>query len=243
MTRSFHTTRWSLLAQAGGAGGEPARAALSELCAAYWEPLYVWLRRQGRDADEAADLVQGFLAALIERGDLSAVEAGKGRFRAWLLVALRNHVANERDRERAAKRGGGRRPLELDALGAESRLALEPLHHETPERAFLRAWALAVIERARTRLADEHRRAGKSDVHDALAPCLGGEDGRQPYAEIARRLARSEGAVKVAVHRMRRRLGELLREEVAGTLEDPAAIDEELAALRAALGDPRDAVL
>ena len=240
MSDTFLTTRWSVVAAAGrGQPGSTAppdvRAALSELCAAYWPPLYAFARRRGSAPDEAADLVQDFFARLLEKGDLAAADPQRGRFRAWLLTAFKHHASNVRDRARAAKRGGGKAPLSLDASDAEQRFGPQLADPRTPEAEFERRWALLVLDRALARLAAEQQRAGKTRELDELRPFLvAGEEGA-PYAQIAERLGRSEGAVKVAVHRLRRRYGELLREEVAGTLADPQAVEEEIAALMAAL--------
>jgi RNA polymerase sigma factor (sigma-70 family) len=240
VSETFLSTQWSLVAAAGrGHPGSVApadvRAALSELCAAYWPPLYAFARRRGSPPDAAADLVQDFFARLLEKGELADADPQRGRFRAWLLTAFKHHASNLRDRERAAKRGGGKLPVSLDAGDAESRFGPEPADPRTPEAEFERRWALLVLERALARLSTEQEHAGKARELEALRPFLvAGEEGA-PYAEIAARLGRSEGAVKVAVHRLRRRYGELLREEVAGTLADPREVADELAALMAAL--------
>lgn len=244
---TFFTTRWSVVAAAGrGLAGQPppadARAALQELCSAYWPPLYAYARRAGAAPGDAADQVQDFFARLLEKGDLAAADPARGRFRAWLLAAFRHHAANLRDRERAAKRGGGRRALPLpgglalDADKAESRYAPEPSHARTPEREFERRWALQVLERALERLAAEQARAGRAQAFARLRPYLSPGGDEAPYAQVAAELGRSEGALKVAVHRLRRRYGELLRAEVAGTLDDPREVQAELAALMEALG-------
>jgi len=245
VSESFFTTRWSLVAEAGRQrpGAAPpaeVRAALEVLCRAYWPPLYAFARRGGARPDEAADQVQDFFARLLEKGDLAAADPQRGRFRAWLLTAFRHHAANLRDRDRAQKRGGGRRALSLDAPQvdageAESRLLPQLADPRTQEAEYERQWALLVLERARERLAAELVRAGKARELDALLPFLTAGDEGLPYAQVAQDLGRSEGAVKVAVHRLRRRYGELLREEVAGTLADPREVADELAALMAAL--------
>ena len=242
---SFLTTRWSLVAaagrqQPGAAPPADARVALEALCRAYWPPLYAFARRSGAGPDEAADQVQDFFAHLLEKGDLAAADPQRGRFRAWLLTAFRNHASNLRDRERAAKRGGGRRLLSLDAPRvdageAETRYGAQLADPATPDVEYARQWALLVLERALQRLSDELAGAGKSRELEALRPFLTAGDEGLPYATVAQSLGRSEGAVKVAVHRLRRRYGELLREEVAGTLTDPREVAAELADLMAAL--------
>lgn len=231
---AFRTTRWSVVAAAGRADTPSARDALEVLCRAYWYPLYLYVRRRGRSADEASDLVQGFFARLLERRDLAAADPERGRFRAFLRTALEHHLANERDRERALKRGGGARVLSLDLADAEGRLAAEPQDGRTPESAFDRTWALAVMERALARVAEEYQRAGRGPVFERLAPCLSGSTDL-PYRELARQVDLTEGAFKVAVHRARTRFRDALRREVADTLRDPAEVDRELADLLAAL--------
>lgn len=245
MSDSFHTTRWSVVTtagrqQPGAAPAADARVALESLCRAYWPPLYAFARRTGAKPDEAADQVQDFFARLLEKGDLADADPARGRFRAWLITAFRHHASNLRDRERALKRGGGRALLPLDAPRvdageAETLFAPQLADPRSPDAEYERQWALLVLDRALHRLADELRRAGKSRELEALRPYLtAGEEGL-PYAEIAVTLGRSEGAVKVAVHRLRRRYGELLREEVAATLSDPRDVAGELAELMAAL--------
>ena len=243
MSDTFCTTRWSVVAAAGRPAASPrqaqdARAALAELCAAYWPPLYAYARRAGAGPHDAADLVQGFFARLLEKGDLSAADPARGRFRAWLVVAFRNFSSNARDRERALKRGGGRAPLRIDADAAETLYAPEPADTRTPDLEFERRWALTVLARALERLAAEQARAGKQAEFEALRPWLVGRGDEGGYARLAEVLGRNAGALKVAVHRLRRRYGELLREEVAGTLADPREVAEELAALMAALAGP-----
>jgi RNA polymerase sigma factor (sigma-70 family) len=237
---TFLTTRWSVVAAAGGQRPAPpadVRAALSELCAAYWPPLYAFARRRGSSPADAADLVQDFFARLLEKGDLADADPQRGRFRAWLLTAFKHHASNLRDRERALKRGGGKAPLPLDAGDAEQRFGPQLADPRTPEAEFERRWALLVLDRALQRLTAEQQRAGKTRELEALRPFLvAGEEGA-PYAQIAERLGRSEGAIKVAVHRLRRRYGELLREEVAGTLADEREVEEELRDLTRALGN------
>jgi RNA polymerase sigma-70 factor (ECF subfamily) len=234
--REFLTTRWSLVEAAGGTGGERARVALAELCADYWYPLYAYVRRGGVDADQAQDVVQGFFADLIERGDLGRLTRGAGRFRGFLKVAVRNHLANLRDRERAAKRGGGRVRLAVDLEGAAERYAREPACHETPERAFDRLWALELLERCFAELEAEYAASGRGAVFAELKGALqGGEEGLD-HAGAADRLGISEGAVRVAAHRLRKRFGERLRTRIAETVAAPQEVESELDDLFGALG-------
>jgi RNA polymerase sigma-70 factor (ECF subfamily) len=232
----FLTTRWSLVARAGdwkpGSGDGAARAALEELVRAYWPPLYAFARARGAAGEDAADLVQGFFARALEKGGLVPRERS-ARFRAFLLASFQHFCANEHERATAQKRGGGR----LEELGEHS--ADEDARRvpaDSPERAFERRFAQRVLERTLASLQAEQERAGKGALFARLRPHLTGDDAAAPYEALARELGGTPGALKVAVHRLRRRYGELLREEVGGTLVDPAEIDAELAALRLALG-------
>ena len=228
----FAATRWSIVLAAGGEHDATAtRRALEELIQAYWFPLYAFVRRQGCQAAAAEDLVQGFLARLLEKDDLAQVDRSKGRFRSFLLAAMKNFMANERARDRALKRGGGVRVLALDSLDAEARYAVEPAEDMTPERLFDRRWALAVLDQVLARLRREFLDAGNGALFEAIKDCLTPDRGKLPYAQLARRLGMTEGALKVAVHRMRRRYRDLLRHEIAQTVETPAQVDEEIAYL------------
>jgi RNA polymerase sigma factor (sigma-70 family) len=228
----FAPTRWSVvLSAAGDPAGSEARRALSELCGAYWFPLYAFVRRQGCGAVEAEDLTQEFFARLLEKNYLAAVDPAKGRFRSFLLVAMRHFLLNEWAKARAVKRGGGRRLLALDALDAEARYAAEPPDDLTPERLYERRWALAVLEGVLDRLRTEYSRAGKADLFETLKGCLTAEAAAPTHAEAARRLGMTEAAVRVAAHRLRRRYRDLLREEIAQTVADPrdaAEIEDEI---------------
>lgn len=224
----FAATRWTLVLSAARGGHTPrAAAAMAELCAIYWYPLYAFIRRRGHDAHEAEDLVQEFFARLLARNDLAGVAPEKGKFRSFLLAAVKHFLANEYDRAHAQKRGAQERVISLDALAADSRWRLEPAHDLTPEKLFERRWALAVVEQVLARLQAELAVAGKGALYEALKGFLvGGET--ESHAEAGARLGMSAGAVKVAVHRLRRRWRELLREEIAQTVADPAEIDEEI---------------
>jgi RNA polymerase sigma factor (sigma-70 family) len=244
MDGRFHTTRWSVVAAAGrwlpGAADEEVRGALGKLAETYWPPLYAWARRRGAPRDEAADLVQGFFAELVEKGGLTARPDERARFRAFVATAFRRFVAHRAEREGALKRGGGRAPLSLEAaaLESEERALAGLAGGEDPERALARRWAEAVMRSALERLAEECAQAGQSARFAALRPHLALEGEAAPHAQVARELGLSEGAVKVALHRLRRRYGELVREEVAGTLRDEAEVEAELADLIEALGSP-----
>lgn len=227
----FHTTRWSVVL--AGAQARPAerRAALEELARAYWYPLFAYARRRGLDADLAADRTQDFFALLLERQDVARADPQRGRFRAYLLTAFRNHLSSARSHERALKRGGDRLFLSLDARAAESRWCAEPLDCETPERAFHRLWVRELLALALGRLRDEQVRIGRGDLFERLRPALTAQDDAPRMLEVARALSMSENAVKVAAHRLRRRFGELLRDEVAGTLADATGVEAELRGL------------
>ena len=224
----FATTRWSVVAAAGGtAGGEGVGEALETLCRTYWYPLYAYVRRSGRDTDAAADLVQGFFASLLERHAVGAADRQRGRFRAFMLASMDHYIANEWRKAAAQKRGGGRVMAGLDFADGERRYGLEPAHEMTPDRIYEKRWALTLIEAAMGRLRAEYESRGRGAMYEALAELIGGA-GDDGYAAVGARLGMTEGAVKVAVHRMRKRCRQLLREEVAQTVAGEAEIDEEL---------------
>jgi RNA polymerase sigma factor (sigma-70 family) len=231
---SFATTHWSLVLAARDRAAPGAREALESLITAYWYPLYAFVRHKGRDADESLDLVQGFFTRLLEKQDLKAIDPSRGRFRSFLMAACTNYLANEHDRERAQKRGG-KPPLSLDALAADQRYRHEPAHSLTPERLFLRRWTTTLLDRVLDRLACEMKESGKAHVFEVLKPTLLGEDDSASYRELGSRAGLSEGAARVAAHRLRARYREILRDEVAQTVADPAEVDEELRDLFASI--------
>jgi DNA-directed RNA polymerase specialized sigma24 family protein len=233
----FQTTRWSMVLQARDGDATEAREALEALCATYWYPLYAFVRRKGHDVEAAQDLVQGFFTRLLEKDDLAAVERSKGKFRSFLMAACTHYLANQAHHDRARKRGGGRVPISIDALAAEGRYGCEPAHTLTAERLFDRQWALALLENVLQALAAEMAAAGKTRQFEALRPALLGGAERTPYSTIAAALDLSEDAARTAAHRLRRRYRELLRQEVARTLDDPADLDEEIGSLFASLRD------
>jgi RNA polymerase sigma factor (sigma-70 family) len=219
---SFATTRWSVVVAAGGPTGTDARAALETLCSTYWYPLYAYARRRGQDRHAAEDLTQGFFARLLERGSVAAADPQRGRFRAFLLTAFQRFAVNEHERAAAQKRGGGVPTLSLDFDAGESRFATEPSHDLTPEREYERRFALALLARVLARVRDD--RPGDAD----LLPYVGGTGDARPYAEIAAARGTSEGAVKVAVHRLRARYREHLRAEIRETVAEEADVDDEI---------------
>ena len=230
----FATTQWSLVLRAGGGAGAGADAALALLCQRYWPPLYGYVRRRVPDVESAQDLTQEFFVRLLEKNALAAADPQRGRFRAFLLTAMKNFLENARDHDRAQKRGGGRRPISLDWEQGESRLRIEPISTDTPERIFEREWTHRLLELVLDRLSAEYARSGKGALFGRLAGFLA--DAGAGYAGAAADLGMTEPAVRQAVHRLRKRYRALLRDEVARTLGDPADVDAELRSLFAALG-------
>ena len=224
----FETTRWSVVLAAGGSDSAAARQALSTLCETYWYPLYAYVRRRGATADDAKDLTQSFFASLLDRRDFDDLRRERGKFRAFLLVALQHFLANDAIRQRALKRGGGAVPLSLAIDEAEGRYRHEPAEPMTPERIFDRRWALTVIERVLQHLRDDWRADGKGAEFDALRDSLLGEGPPGGYKAVAEALQTSEGAVKVAVHRLRKAFQKELKRQIAETVVDPAEIEEEI---------------
>ncbi len=222
---------------AGHRGGPQAAVALEELCRTYWYPLYAYVRRHGHSREDAEDLTQGFFARLLEKNYLEGLSSDKGKFRAFLLVALKRFLANEWDRANRQKRGGGAPTLSLDWQDADLRYQFIPADHLSPDKLYDRAWALTVLERVIIRLRDENGAEGKSRLYEKLKPFLMLGKSDIPYAQAAAALEMSEGAVRVAVHRLRRRYRELLREEIAQTLSDPSQAEAELQALLSALSE------
>ncbi|HEX4593917.1 MAG TPA: sigma-70 family RNA polymerase sigma factor [Bryobacteraceae bacterium] len=229
----FPTTRWTLVVAASDPKRKEFRSALASLCENYWYPLYAYLRRRGYPADQAQDLTQEFFIRVLEGRYLDRADPEKGRFRAFLLTSLKFFVADEEDRNRAQKRGGGALlPLEFSC--GEERYQREPAHDETPERIFERRWALSVLDRVVEKLRDEFVRHGRAEHFERLKVFLLGRSDA-PYAALAHELNTSEGALKVAIHRLRKRYRELFRQEIADTVADPAEVESELRFLAAVL--------
>jgi RNA polymerase sigma-70 factor (ECF subfamily) len=233
----FITTRWSVVIRAGGETTPDSTSALESLCQAYWYPLYAFVRASGNSPDDAVDLTQEFFARLLEKKWLAHADQARGRFRTFLLAAMKNFLTNEWHRSQRQKRGGGAEIIALDALKAEERFALEPRHNVTPEAIFERHWALTILQRAHDRLAHEAAATGGKEKFDALEPALTGERTEEGYETIANRFATTANAVKSWVLRMRRRYGEILREEVTETLLPGEDVDEELHRLLAIVSD------
>jgi RNA polymerase sigma factor (sigma-70 family) len=229
----FPTTRWTLVVAAGDPQRKEARSALVSLCENYWYPLYAYLRRRGYPADQAQDLTQEFFTRVLEGRYLDHADQGKGRFRSFLLTSLKFFVADEEDRQRARKRGGGQL-VSLEFMSGEERYQREPTHDETPERIFERRWALSVLDRVLEKLRNEFVQHGRPEHFERLKVFLLGQSDT-PYAALARELNTSEGALKVAIHRLRKRYRELFRQEIADTVADPGEVESELRYLAAAL--------
>jgi RNA polymerase sigma factor (sigma-70 family) len=232
---NFALTRWSVVLAAGRSESTHARDALEELCRTYWPPIYAFIRRDGHRPEDAQDLAQEFFARLLEKNFLESVNPAKGRFRSFLLAALKHFLANEWDKARAQKRGGGRQALSIDASYAETAYVFEPAENLSPDKAYERRWALTLLERVLRRLREEYVDEGKTSQFEALKTALTGDRGSVPYAELAKTLQTSEGAVKVAVYRLRQRYRQLLRQEIVETVTTPDEVEDEIRALFGAL--------
>ena len=224
----FDTTNWSLIVRATGGSTTEAQAALAGLCETYWPPVYAFIRRRGLSPADAEDLTQSYFARFFEKDYLRDFRPEAGRFRTFLRASITHFLANEWDRERALKRGGGTVRISLDAATAEERLSLEPVDRLTPEAIFERTWAAAVLARCLERLRDEQKAAGGEERFLRLKAFLVSDGAGADYATLARELGLGESTLRVAVHRLRRRFAELLREEVARTVADPADVDAEI---------------
>jgi RNA polymerase sigma-70 factor (ECF subfamily) len=231
----FVTTRWTVVLSAGRKSSPQSDRALGDLCQTYWFPLYAYVRRRGHSKEDAEDLTQAFFERFLEKNYLEGLSAERGKFRAFLLAALKHFLANEWDRSQRQKRGGGVKHLSLEWPGAEERFQHETPGQESPDRIFDREWALALLERVIVRLRDECASEEKLPLFEQAKGYLMVGEQMIPYAQAAKSLAMDEGAVRVAVHRLRKRYRDLLRDEIAQTLADPAQVPEELQSLQAAL--------
>jgi RNA polymerase sigma factor (sigma-70 family) len=236
VSRRFTTTEWSLVLAAGEADGPESRKALESLCRRYWYPVYAEVRFAGYDAENSRDLTQGFFLQLLERKALTVADPDRGKFRDFLKTSIKNYLSDEAARRQAQKRGGGVSLVPLDLADAEKQYALELAHTRTPEKIFDRRWARALLERALDRLREEMESAGSLERFERLAPLLTGSDDSTRYRDLATRWGTTEAAIKMAVHRMRRRLRQLGRLEVAHTVDDPREVDEEIRFLLSAIG-------
>ena len=225
-----------MVLSAGGSDNTVARDSLAKLCQTYWYPLYAYVRRRNFSPPDAEDLTQEFFARFLEQHWVNDADREKGRFRTFLLSAMNHFLANEWDKARAQKRGGGVPLLSLQLDAAETRYVREPADDVTPEQQYERRWAMTLLEAVLKRLQAEYEQEGKAGLFGALNPCLVGDRTAQPYEELAGKLGLTEGAVKSAVHRLRQRYRQLLRDEIAQTVAGPAEVDEELRHLVAVLG-------
>ncbi len=232
---AFVTTHWSLVVSAGRNDTPHARDALEKLCRTYWFPIYAFVRRQGHNPHDAQDLTQEFFARLLEQKTLAVADPARGRFRSFLLASLKHFLANEWDKTKAQKRGGGQILIPIDVATAESSCGIDPADHLTAEKIFERRWALTLLDQVLRRLRAEYVRDGKKNLFEQLKPTLTEVSRSVRYAEIAARLGTGEGAIKVAVHRLRLRYREVLRAEIADTVANPAEVEDEIRNLFAAL--------
>lgn len=232
----FETTHWSVVVAAGQDSSPEARHALATLCQKYWGPLYAFVRRRGYSVEDAQDITQGFFAQFIEGSALKDVTPERGKFRAYLLTSLKNYMVSEQRRAKAQKRGGGEPPLSLDFGSAEGSYRLEPAERLTPEKLYELRWAMTLLNAILDLLGREYADAGKGQLFDTLRPCLTGEDDALPYRNLAQELSMTEGAVKTAVYRLRRRFGDLLREEIAQTVANADDVEREMEDLFLVLG-------
>jgi RNA polymerase sigma-70 factor (ECF subfamily) len=236
-TGQFASTHWSLVLRAADSQSTQSPEALEQFCAAYWYPLYVYVRCRGYGPEEASDLTQEFFSRLLQKKWLREADPSRGRLRTFLLTAMMHFLVNEWHQAQTVKRGGGRTCIALDALEAEERFALEPRDHTTPSALFDRRWALTLIGRAQDRLRDEQLAAGAGARFALLEPTLAGERTEAGYLALAARFAVSEGTVKSWVSRLRRRFRELLLDEIAQTLDENQDPEAELKELFAMLGE------
>jgi len=233
--RHFHTTHWSLVLAAGQRSSSRSNEALSALCQMYWYPLYAYVRRRVRDVAEAQDLTQGFFSQLLEKNHLAVAQPERGKFRAFLLTSFKNFLANEWDKANALKRGGGKAPIPLDFESGETRFSLEPTDDLTPDRLYDKQWVLTLLKQVLGQLREESILAGKERQFEHLKVFIAGQAAPGGYAEAAGKLGMTEGAAKVAAHRLRQRYRELLRAEIAQTVAEPSEVDEEIRSLFATL--------
>ena len=225
---AFNTTHWSVVLAVSQSDTTRARKALAKLCQTYWYPLYAYVRRRGYSTPDAQDLTQAFFARLLEHHSFASASPELGKFRSYILTAMKHFLASEWKHRRAQKRGGGSWMLSLDWAVAEERFDLEPATHASPDKLFEKQWAVTVLQDVLNRLEREYQDEGKTDLFAALKQTLLGSREAQPYAELALKLELSESAVKVSVHRLRKRYRDLIRDEIANTLDDPREVEAEM---------------
>jgi RNA polymerase sigma factor (sigma-70 family) len=231
----FVPTHWTVVVAARSGDSPEARDALEKLCRAYWPPIYAFIRRQGYGPHDAQDLTQGFFARLLEKNCIADADRSRGRFRSFLLGTLKHFLSNERDKAHALKRGGGQTLIPIDATQVETSCGVDPADQVTAEKVFERRWALTLLDLVLRRLRQEYVESGREALFEQLKHTLTETSRSVPYAEIAERLQTSEGAIKVAVHRLRQRYRELLRAEIASTVARADEVDDEIRNLFAAL--------
>lgn len=231
----FATTHWSLVLAAGQPDADGAAEALARLCSLYWYPVFAFVRRRGHSADEAQDLTQGFFTRLIEKGDLGAADRSRGRFRTFLLTACQHFLSNERDRALTIKRGGGQVSISIDVADAEGRYEGALAHAETPESLYERQWCLTLLASVLDDLREHYVSTGNEQLFDRLREFLTAGESPGSHADAARDLDMTPNAVKVAVHRLRKRYRGALRERIADTVASPEDIDDEIRHLLATL--------
>jgi len=231
----FATTHWSVVRAAGRPDSVHYRQALETLCQTYWFPLYAYLRRHGNSSNGAEEYTQAFFAHLLEKDSVRLADPDRGKFRSFLLASLKHFLSDRRDYEQALKRGGGRKIFSLDFESAETQYALEPAERLTPERLFERSWAMTVLDKAMARLEGEATSEKKKQLFEHLKVYLTAKKDGMPYNEVGEKLGMSEGTVRVAVHRLRRRYREVLRDEIAQTVSSEEEIDQEIRDLFTAL--------
>jgi len=230
------TTHWSAIVRAGQADSAKSQDALAELCRTYWYPLYAFIRRQGHEPHDAEDLTQAFFARLLEKNYVADARQEKGRFRTFLLTALKRFLANEWDRQHAQKRGGFQAAIPIDQAMAESRFNAELAHQVQPDVLFERQWARALLDRVMGQLREEYLATGRAALFEHLQSCVAKDESAQPYAKIAADLNLTEAVIKTAVHRLRVRYRDLLRIEISKTVSSAAEVEPELRQLFASFG-------
>lgn len=233
--RRFATTRWSIVLAAADLGNSDGRGALETLCGTYWLPVYDYVRRRGYSASDARDLTQEFFATLLEKHYLDSADPDRGRFRAFLLTMVTRFLSKQRGKARAQKRGGGLRPISIDAEFGEERYRLQPAGGKTAEQLFERQWALTLLDESLARTREWYSRDGNLDLFEELKPLLVPAAETPSYAALGERRGLSEGAVKMAVQRLRQRYREMLHQAIAATLAEGEDVDDELRRLRSAL--------
>ncbi len=233
----FATTHWTVVLAAGRRHTPQSDGALEELCRTYWFPLYAYVRRRGHNKPDAEDLTQAFFARFLEKNHLANLSAERGRFRAFLLASLKHFLTNEWDKSQTQKRGGGVPTLSLDWQTADTKFQVAAVNEPSPDQAFDREWALALLAKVIERLQSECAADGKAKLFEQLKMFLMAGKGESAQSDVAKALGMEEGAVRVAIHRLRKRYRALLRDEIAQTLSDPAQVDAEMRALFGAFTD------